>query len=67
MNWDQIKLNWRPFSVTVQDRWDRLTDDDLLNIAGKRERLIGALQERYGVAKEIADKEVDDFAIRMKL
>jgi uncharacterized protein YjbJ (UPF0337 family) len=67
MNWDQIKANWRPFSGAVRERWDRLTDDDLERIDGRRDQFTGVLQERYGIAKEAADKEVDEFAWDMKL
>jgi uncharacterized protein YjbJ (UPF0337 family) len=45
----------------VRENWGRLTDDDLQVIGGKRDKLIGRIQERYGVAKERASEEVDEF------
>jgi len=62
MNWDQITGNWKQFKGSVKERWGKLTDDDLTVVAGKREKLTGILQERYGYAKEQAEKELDEFA-----
>jgi uncharacterized protein YjbJ (UPF0337 family) len=45
----------------VKTRWGKLTDDDLDVIAGKRDQLVGRIQERYGVAKDQAQQEVDDW------
>jgi len=62
MNWDQISGNWKQFKGSVKERWGKLTDDDLTVVAGKRDKLAGILQERYGYAKEQAEKEVDEFS-----
>lgn len=62
MNWDQISGNWKQFKGTVKERWGKLTDDDLTVVAGKRDKLTGILQERYGYAKEQAEKELDEFS-----
>lgn len=59
MNWDRIEGNWKQFTGKVKEKWGQLTDDDLTNIAGKREQLEGKLQERYGYAKDKARDEVD--------
>lgn len=59
MNWDQVKGNWKQFSGKVKEKWGELTDDDLTAIAGRREQLVGKLQERYGYAREVAEREVD--------
>jgi uncharacterized protein YjbJ (UPF0337 family) len=59
MNWDQVKGNWKQFSGKVKEKWGDLTDDDLTMIAGRRDQLIGKLQERYGYAREVAEREVD--------
>ncbi len=48
MNWDQIEDNWNQFAGHVKEKWGQLTDDDMTAIAGKRKRLAGKLQERYG-------------------
>ena len=66
MNWDQIAGNWKQFTGQVKAKWGKLTDDDLTTIAGKRDQLSGILQERYGYAKEKAEKELDDFMKTMK-
>lgn len=62
MNWDQISGNWKQFKGSVKERWGKLTDDDLTVVAGKRDKLTGILQERYGYAKEQAEKELDEFS-----
>jgi len=46
----------------VKEKWGKVTDDDLTTIAGKRDQFAGKLQERYGYAKEQAERELDDFA-----
>ena len=61
MNWDQLEGKWKQYKGEVREKWGRLTDDDLHVIAGRREQLIGRLQERYGIAKEVAAREADDF------
>jgi uncharacterized protein YjbJ (UPF0337 family) len=61
MNWDQLEGKWKQYKGEVREKWGRLTDDDLHIIAGKREQLIGRLQERYGIAKEVAAREADEF------
>lgn len=62
MNWDQITGKWQQFKGNVKEKWGKLTDDDLTAIAGKRDQMVGKLQERYGYAKERAEKELDEFA-----
>ena len=59
MNWTQIEGRWQTLSGQLKSQWGRLTDDDLKNIAGKRDQLIGKLQERYGVVKDDAEKQID--------
>ncbi len=58
MNWDQAKGQWTQMKGSVRKKWGKLTDDDLDVIAGERERLVGKIQERYGIAKEEAEKQV---------
>jgi uncharacterized protein YjbJ (UPF0337 family) len=64
MNWDRIEGNWKQFSGTVREKWGKLTDDDLDMIAGKRQKLAGRIQERYGIAKDEAEREIDDWLTR---
>lgn len=65
MNWNQIEGDWKQFSGKVQEKWGKLTDDEVTESAGRREQLIGYLQQRYGYAKECAEKELDDFTQTM--
>jgi uncharacterized protein YjbJ (UPF0337 family) len=60
MNWDQIEGNWKQFKGKVKEKWGQLTDDDLDQAAGKRDQLIGALQKRYGYARDRAERELDE-------
>ena len=62
MNWDQIEGNWKQFQGKVKEKWGDLTDDDLTRIGGKRDQLVGKLQERYGYEKARAERELDEFA-----
>jgi len=58
MNWDRIEGNWKQLKGKVKAQWGNLTDDDLDVVAGRREQLAGKVQERYGVAKEEAERQV---------
>lgn len=62
MNWDQMEGKWKQYSGKVKEKWGKLTDDDLEVIRGRREQLIGKIQERYGIVKQEAEKQVDEFA-----
>jgi uncharacterized protein YjbJ (UPF0337 family) len=61
MNWDQVEGKWKQLGGKVREKWGKLTDDDLQVIAGTRDQLVGRLQERYGIAKEEAQKQADAF------
>ncbi len=61
MNWDIIEGKWKQAMGTVKSKWAKLTDDDLQLIGGKRNQLAGKLQERYGWAKDQAEREIDAF------
>jgi uncharacterized protein YjbJ (UPF0337 family) len=67
MNWDQIAGDWKQFKGKVKEKWGKLTDDELTTIAGKRDQLAGLLQERYGYAKDQAEKELNEFSDKLKL
>jgi uncharacterized protein YjbJ (UPF0337 family) len=64
MNQDQIEGNWMQFKGKVKEQWGKLTDDDLDIIAGKRDQLLGRIQARHGLAKDEAEKQLDDFQQR---
>ncbi len=61
MNEDRIKGQWKQLSGKVKARWGKLTDDDVKVKEGNAEYLAGKLQERYGMAKDVAKKEVNSF------
>jgi uncharacterized protein YjbJ (UPF0337 family) len=65
MNWDQLKGNWKQLTGKVKEKWGKLTDDDLTTIAGHRDQFLGRLQQRYGYAKDQAEREVDEFVRSM--
>lgn len=62
MNWDIVKGKWKQASGSAKTQWGKLTDDELTQIEGNRDKLVGKVQEKYGVAKEEAEKQVDDWA-----
>jgi uncharacterized protein YjbJ (UPF0337 family) len=64
MNWQQIEGNWDNLKGKVREQWGKLTDDDIEVIKGKRDQLVGKLKERYGKAKDLVEKEVDEFSHR---
>jgi uncharacterized protein YjbJ (UPF0337 family) len=61
MNWDQLEGKWKQHKGKVREKWGQLTDRDLDVIRGQREQLVGTIQERYGIAKEAAQEQVDEF------
>jgi uncharacterized protein YjbJ (UPF0337 family) len=61
MNEDQVKGNWKQFKGKVKEKWGKLTDDDLEVIEGRADQLVGKLQERYGIAKQEAEKQYKEF------
>lgn len=64
MNWDQIEGKWKEMKGKARSSWGEFTDDEVDEIGGKREQLIGKLQQKYGMAREQAEKEADDWASR---
>ncbi len=61
MNWDTIEGKWRQLKGDVLVKWGKLTNDDLDQIDGKREVLVGILQERYGRKRDEVERDVDDW------
>jgi uncharacterized protein YjbJ (UPF0337 family) len=61
MNWDTMKGGWKQFRGKVKEQWGKLTDDDLDRIEGKRDQLLGAVQKRYGIARDEAERQLRDF------
>jgi uncharacterized protein YjbJ (UPF0337 family) len=61
MDWNRIVGSWKQLEGKVKAKWGLLTDDDLMTIKGSRELLVGKLQERYGIAKDEARKQIDEY------
>jgi uncharacterized protein YjbJ (UPF0337 family) len=61
MNWDQIHGHWKQVTGQAKEQWGKLTDDDLEIVAGRRDQLAGKIQERYGVAKDEAEKQLAEW------
>ena len=60
MNWDQVEGNWKQFKGKVRATWGKFTEDELDVLEGTREQFLGKLQEKYGLKREEAEKELDE-------
>ena len=67
MNWDQVEGAWKQVRGRVREQWGKLTDDDLDVVSGRRDALIGKIQERYGKARDEVDREVQDWSDRLTI
>ena len=61
MSWEIVEGNWVQFKGRVREQWGNLSDDHIESIAGKREQLIGRIQENYGIDRREADDQVSDW------
>jgi len=61
MNTDVMRGKWNQLKGEIRSKWGKLTDDDLTQIQGDAEKMIGKLQERYGYKREQAQKELNEF------
>ena len=61
MNWDRIEGNWKQLKGKAKERWGKLTDDELDVIAGKRDQLCGSIQKAYGISRDEAERQVDEW------
>jgi uncharacterized protein YjbJ (UPF0337 family) len=59
MNWDTIEGKWEQLKGDVKGKWAKLTDDDVSSVSAKKDKLVGKIQERYGVLKDEAERQVD--------
>ncbi|OCP16846.1 MULTISPECIES: CsbD family protein [unclassified Ensifer] len=64
MNWDIIQGKWTEMKGKAQAEWGKLTDDDLDIIDGRRKELAGRVQARYGIARDEAERQIDEWASR---
>jgi uncharacterized protein YjbJ (UPF0337 family) len=62
VNWDQIEGSWKQVKGKARQKWGELTDDDLDQIRGKKDELVGRLQQRKGIAREEAEREVQEWS-----
>jgi len=61
MNSDRLAGNWNQVKGNIKEHWGKLTVDDLDVSDGKREQLVGRVQQQYGKSKEAAQREVDEY------
>jgi uncharacterized protein YjbJ (UPF0337 family) len=66
MNWDRMAGNWKQAQGKVKEQWGKLTDDDLDTIGGKRDQLVGKIQNSYGIGKDEAEKQIGEWEARQK-
>jgi uncharacterized protein YjbJ (UPF0337 family) len=66
MKKDILKGKWKEMKGAIKEKWGKLTDDDLTEMEGKEEKLLGLLQKRYGYTEDKAGKEYNDFIDRYK-
>lgn len=65
MNWDQVAGKWKQMKGDLRTRWGKLSDDDLQSVGGQKDKLVGLIQERYGIEKEEAQRQVDEWHGKM--
>jgi uncharacterized protein YjbJ (UPF0337 family) len=66
MNWDQIAGQWKQHQGQLKTKFSKLTDDDMQSASGKKDVLVGKIQERYGIMKEEAERRVDEFLAKLE-
>jgi len=66
MNWDQIEGKWKQFTGSARERWGKLTGDDIQTLTGRKDHLVGKIEERYGIAKAEAEKQADAWSRALK-
>jgi uncharacterized protein YjbJ (UPF0337 family) len=65
MNWDRIQGEWKQLTSQVKTKWAKLTDDDLSMMGAKKDELVGKIQERYGLLRDEAEKQVDEWMAKL--
>jgi len=64
--WNRIQGNWKQIVGSVRQQWGKLTDDDIAQANGEREKLAGKIQERYGITQQEANRQIDEWADNLK-
>lgn len=67
MNWHIVESNWKLYVGSVKIQWEKLTDDHITAIAGKRDTLCGKIQEAYGISTDEAENQIKDFESLYKI
>ena len=62
MNWDRVEGNWKQFKGAAREQWGKLTDSDWDTLGGQKDQLVGKIQERYGISKDEAQRQADDWS-----
>lgn len=65
MNWDRIQGEWKQMTAHVKGKWAKLTDDDLKSISAKKDLLVGKVQERYGILRDEAERQVNEWMSKL--
>lgn len=65
MSWDRVEGNWKVFKGKLREKWGDLTDDELEQMKGKRDELVGKIQTKYGEEKAKIERELDDLAAKL--
>jgi uncharacterized protein YjbJ (UPF0337 family) len=65
MNWESIEGNWSDFQGKLIQQWSKLTSDDVNQVKGRRDALLGKLQERYGINRQLAENQIEDWMRRV--
>jgi uncharacterized protein YjbJ (UPF0337 family) len=66
MNWDVIGGEWKQIKSAIKSKWAKLTDDDLTAIEAKKDALVGKVQLRYGILRDEAERQVDEWIAKMR-
>ncbi len=66
MDWETIRGSWKQYQGQIRSKWGKLTDQDMERVKGKRDELVGVIRERYGMAKDKAEVEVDKWLAQIK-
>jgi uncharacterized protein YjbJ (UPF0337 family) len=65
-SWDQISSRWTRFSRDVKKKWSELTDDEVMEVNGRRDNLAEKIQEKYDVSLDEANKQIDVWLAKLR-
>ena len=65
MNWTMVEGKWQQMKGEVRQRWAKLTDEEVEALGARKDQLVGKLVERYGILKEDAERQIDDWLHRL--